>query len=123
MVQYPASTIQLGFRLPDDDPVLHDGCYTAKVHVSFVSAIQFLHPAPTSQRRTVNANLSEFAIRPQWSQLGRIARELLESMEDGVQREVQNHELREAGMAAIPRLQLSLASGAVIRAGQTRCGV
>ncbi|KAA0075857.1 hypothetical protein CIW54_26085 [Paraburkholderia sp. T12-10] len=104
MVQYPASTIQLGFRLPDDDPVLHDGCYTAKVHVSFVSATQFLHPAPTSQHKTVHAKLSEFAIRPQWSQLGRIARELLESMEDGVRREPQIDESREAGMAAISNI-------------------
>ncbi|RIV45533.1 hypothetical protein [Burkholderia pseudomallei] len=101
LVQYPASTVQLGFRLPNSDPVLENGSYSAKVHLSFVSATQLLSTAPDSRHQAFDTELSEFVVRPQWSQLGRIAKELLESMEAGVRRSYGGSTSRDACMAAI----------------------
>ncbi len=72
LVQYPASTVYLGFRLTSD-PVLENGYYSAKVHLSFGSATQLLSTAPASRHQAFDTELSEFVVRPQWSQLGRIA--------------------------------------------------
>jgi len=83
-VEHPSSVLKIGFRSPDDDAHLVDGIYTRDVHIVFLSATQYLNAPSVDHYRSFDAELTPFILRAQGSQLARIARELLESVERGI---------------------------------------